>query len=260
MKAVCFSDTHRTPIPFTLPEADFGLFSGDCCMPGKEAELRAFVKWFAEQPVKHKIFVPGNHDWFTEREDAKTRGIMKANGITYLNNEGVELDGIKIYGTPIQPFFCNWAHNVMEDEKRAEYYAKIPNDLDILITHCPPFGILDWVPRSFFGAEIRESVGCRELLKAVQRANPRFHVFGHIHCARGEQKAFGTHFVNAAICTEAYVLSGLPISINLDRPIPAYFSESIGNFHDGNVSSESFLNNHAEILEENEIAAKEEDL
>lgn len=218
MKAVCFSDTHMTPIPFTLPEADFGIFAGDCCMPGKEAELRSFVKWFSEQPVKHKIFVAGNHDWFTERQPEKTQGAMTAFGIHYLCNSGIELDGINIYGTPIQPFFCNWAWNVILPQDRAAHYANIPDGLDILVTHCPPFGILDWVPRNFMGQTVLENCGCHQLLKAVKRASPRFHVFGHIHCARGTDKAFGTTFINAAICNEEYGLDGRPIEIGLDKP------------------------------------------
>ena len=211
MKAACFSDTHHTPPPISLPEADFGIFAGDCSMPGKEAELRSFVQWYAQQPVTHKIFVPGNHDWFTERQEEKTKGIMAGNGIIYLNNSGVTLDGISIWGTAVQPFFCNWAWNYPYENVREDWYSKIPDGVDILVTHCPPYGILDENPCG-------DLCGCPALRRQVIRAAPRFHVFGHIHCARGIEKAFGTTFVNASICTEAYTVGGDAIIIDLDRP------------------------------------------
>jgi Icc-related predicted phosphoesterase len=223
MKAACFSDTHKTPIQFTLPEVEFGIFSGDCCLPGKREELVNFLIWFSQQPVKHKIFVPGNHDWFTQRNETQTIEYMKQYGIHYLRDSGIELEGYKFYGSPTQPFFCNWAWNFHFPEERAASFANIPSDLDVLITHCPPYGILDQVPRNFLGATVWESVGCKMLKQAVIRSKPRYHVFGHIHCSRGVERVFswfdvkfGTTFVNAAICNEGYEMDGRPIIIDID--------------------------------------------
>ena len=143
---------------------------------------------------------------------------MSANGITYLNNSGVEIEGVRIYGSAAQPFFCDWAWNVESQASRAAIFAQIPNNLDILVTHCPPFGILDGIPRVMFDTEFLECVGCKALLEAVKRAQPRFHVFGHIHESRGVSKSFGTTFINASICDCKYKMTGSTIEIDLEVP------------------------------------------
>jgi len=222
MKAVCFSDTHKTPIPFNLPKADFGIFAGDCSLSGQRKELEDFLHWYSSQPVKEKIFVAGNHDWFTYRNENQTRKMMSDYGITYLRDDGIEMHGYKFYGTPIQPFFCNWAWNQSSPEERDKAYNKIPEGIDVLITHCPPFGVLDTVYHYYHigGTYIEEYVGCPRLLSAVQKKQPKFHVFGHIHCSRGVSQVEGirTRFVNSAICDEAYDLSNTPMIIDLDNP------------------------------------------
>lgn len=221
MKAICFSDTHRTPLvgKFQLPEADFGFFSGDCSMPGKEAEYRSFIDWFADQPVKHKVFVPGNHDWYTETNLITAMRIAEIKGIIVLINEEVTLDGYRVYGTPVQPFFCDWSWNYPHLNARESYFSMIPDGLDVLITHCPPYGILDETPPNSFNNGNPEHVGCTSLRDNVYRAKPRFHVFGHIHHSYGQLRRDGTHFVNASICTEQYKLTNAPILIDLDEKI-----------------------------------------
>jgi Icc-related predicted phosphoesterase len=219
MKAVCFSDTHKTPLldKLELPEADFGLFAGDCSFRGKEAEYRSFIDWFANQPVTHKVFVPGNHDWYTETNLIKAMRIAEIRGVVFLSNTEVTLDGYRIYGTPIQPEFMNWAWNQPLLCNRDACFAKIPEGLDVLITHCPPYGILDDTPPNVFNKGNPENVGCTALRDHVLRAKPRFHVFGHIHHSYGQKSQDGTLFVNASICTEKYQLTNNPIIIDLDQ-------------------------------------------
>ena len=48
-----------------------------------------------------------------------------------------------------------------------------PN-VDIMLTHGPPMGILDKTWRG-------EAVGCDHLLRAARRSRPLLHCFGHIH-------------------------------------------------------------------------------
>jgi Icc-related predicted phosphoesterase len=209
--AVCFSDTHKNLLnrSFNLPESDFGIFAGDCCMKGDEEELRAFMDWYSVQPVKHKIFVPGNHDGFTEQSTDIARRISDDAGVILLINEGVTIDNISIFGTPIQPFFCNWFWNVRSGTKRAEIYKLIPDGLDVLITHCPPKGVLDMVHRG-------EHVGCPVLRNRIDKVLPRFHVFGHIHEDYGHQEVNGTMCINACLCDERYDLHHRAVMIDLD--------------------------------------------
>jgi Icc-related predicted phosphoesterase len=217
MKMVCFSDTHYTPPKLDLPEADIAVCAGDVCFKGKEAEYRSFIDWYEKQPIKHKILVPGNHDWFTEDKTDFAKSIAKSHGVILLINDLIEVDGIKIYGTPVQPFFCDWAWNYHYPNARDAYFSQIPEGIDVLVTHCPPFGILDETPPSSWNNNEGEHVGDQVLAKHVWRAKPRFHVFGHIHHSYGIMYKYGTKFINAAICTEQYTPDNPPIVVDLDE-------------------------------------------
>jgi Icc-related predicted phosphoesterase len=113
--------------------------------------------------------------------------LCKNYGVVLLNDSGVKFKGLHIWGSPVQPWFHNWAFNRMRSEAMATtshpfiggHWDKIPKNIDILITHGPPYGILDETTRG------RESVGCEELLKKVEEIRPVLHVFGHIHEERG---------------------------------------------------------------------------
>jgi Icc-related predicted phosphoesterase len=102
----------------------------------------------------------------------------------------------------------DWAFNLQRGPALREKWALIPEGTDVLITHGPPFGILDWTARG-------ERVGCEDLLEAVRRVKPRLHVFGHIHEGYGEHEQDGTRFVNASICTEAYQPTNAPIVVDV---------------------------------------------
>ena len=199
---VCISDTH-TYEKFPIPEGDILLHSGDISFRGTFVEMNRAMKWLGSLPHKHKVFVCGNHDWLGETDPLLMEELAKENGVIYLNDSGVELMGLKIWGSPVQPEFCNWAFNRKRGEEIARHWAKIPDDTQVLVTHGPPKDILDWVDR---GDGSREYVGCEELRKRVdQLSNLRLHSFGHIHCAAGEYvDPNGKLFVNAAICTEEY--------------------------------------------------------
>ena len=222
--AVCFSDTHLR-IPFDLPKAQFGIMAGDACNQGSEGDLREFVAWYARQDVVHKIYVPGNHDIFCEHKMAMAKRICEINNIILLHNAGVTLDGISFWGTATQPFFCNWAFNVMDARDRAIDFSLIPANVDVLVTHCPPYGILDQTPPTAWNNRSNdEHVGCHALLTAVRGSKPRFHIFGHIHHSYGQITKDGTFFVNAAVCTEQYKQTNPPIMVDLnDKPEPITF-------------------------------------
>src|SRR5690606_11518487 len=135
-------------------------------------------------PHKRKIFVAGNHDWLFEKDDDRARGLLDP-GISYLQDSSTEIDGLKIYGSPWQPRFFDWAFNLNRGREMAEKWAMIPDEIDILITHGRPHGILDLVPRQGWN----ENTGCEELRKRVEQLSHlgrlKLHVFGHIHCGYG---------------------------------------------------------------------------
>lgn len=208
MRFVCLSDTHLRH-NFKVPEGDVLLHAGDATWKGNESELVKFIGWFASHPHKHKVFVAGNHDWGFQEDRAKWEEALKHGGITYLQDSGVTIDGFKIWGSPWQPEFCNWAFNLPRHttELRGRW-ALIPDDTDVLITHGPPKGILD---RTNGRYDAPENVGCYDLRERVSNLHRlKLHVFGHIHCAYGsDTRALReggqvVRFVNASVCDENY--------------------------------------------------------
>jgi len=135
---------------------------------------------------------------------------------TYLQDEEVVIDGIKFYGSPWQPEFMNWAFNLPRGEKLAEVWSHIPDDTDVLITHCPPYGKLDLVINEY-SDENGEMVGCKDLAERIMSLKKlKLHVFGHIHCSHGECfDQNSVHYVNASICTEEYLADNRPIIVDI---------------------------------------------
>ena len=206
-KIVCISDTHSKHRQFSLPDGDILVHAGDIMNSGWEGtEVRDFNVWLGEQPHRHKIVIAGNHDWLFEKHRS-TRNLL-TNAI-YLENSGVEIEGLKFWGSPAQPEFCNWAFNYKRGEDIDRIWKLIPDDTDVLITHGPPAGILDWIKPG------RESLGCRNLREAIKRVKPKLHVFGHIHGGHGEDEIPPTKFVNASLLNEAYQPAYKPIVVEL---------------------------------------------
>jgi Icc-related predicted phosphoesterase len=198
MRIVAISDTHCMHDRITVPDGDVLVHAGDACGRGETAELKAFTDWMFSQPHMHKVFVPGNHDWDAWRRPKWWRSMFAGLGMHCLIDDAIELDGVKFYGSPWQPEFCNWAFNLPRGKALAEVWARIPDDTNVLVTHGPPAGILDTVgDRSCGCHDLRKRVGQLEQLKA--------HVFGHIHYSAGSRRGHrNALFVNAAICTETY--------------------------------------------------------
>ncbi|MGE0191576.1 MAG: metallophosphatase domain-containing protein [Planctomycetota bacterium] len=204
MRICCISDTHGHRID--VPDGDVLIHAGDRTNVGTLRQVAAAHAWLASLPHRHKIVIAGNHDFAFEREAAQARALMT--GVTYLEDEQVEIEGLRIYGSPWQPRCFDWAFNKDRGADLREVWARIPEDVDILVTYGPPHGILDRVHRG-------EHVGCEELRCAVQRVRPRLHVFGHIHEAYGEHVEDGVHYVNASTCTLEYVPSNAPVLVEL---------------------------------------------
>lgn len=208
---ICISDTHNRHEQIIIPEGDVLVHAGDATVRGTLGEIEDFLAWFSAQPHKYKIFIAGNHDWLFEIDNKFARLLTANFNITYLQDSAVEIEGLKIYGAPWQPRFFDWAFNLNRGAEIAEKWKLIPLDTDVLITHGPPHGILDEVPRLYS----HENTGCEELRKKVDTIKPRLHVFGHIHCGYGARKLFGTKFINAATCDEQYEPTQPPIVVDL---------------------------------------------
>jgi Icc-related predicted phosphoesterase len=121
----------------------------------------------------------------------------------------VEIDGVKIYGSPWQPEFYNWAFNLPRGEKLAEKWGKIPEGLDILVTHGPAFGMVDATIQGI-------SVGCHDLFQRVVKVKPKIHACGHIHWSYGQKTFDGIEFINASILNEGYFYENKPIAIEFN--------------------------------------------
>lgn len=188
MKIWFISDTHTKHGFLDIPDdVDMVIFSGDMSnqkVPSMNSnECLEFLDWFKSLVhIKYKILVAGNHDTAIEHGLITRCDIHSS--IIYLEHESVTIEGIKIFGSPYTPAFgTGWAFNVPRGSL-SSYWADIPMDTDILVTHGPPKGILDLTQydkrigsdgTSFF------QCGCKELLMRIKEVKPKYHAFGHIH-------------------------------------------------------------------------------
>jgi Icc-related predicted phosphoesterase len=184
------------------------LHAGDLSSTGAFIQINRFLDWYASLPFKHKIFIAGNHDFgFEQMSDIQDT--YKDKGVIYLMDNSVEVEGLKIYGSPWQPRFYDWAFNV-DRTRIAEKWALIPEGMDIIMTHGPVHGILDYTPTYV-------NVGCEALYDKIIQLKPKIYVSGHIHFARGIKSFNNTLFVNASVLDESYTYTNKPIVIEIDE-------------------------------------------
>jgi Icc-related predicted phosphoesterase len=183
MKIWHISDTHTYHRLLDVPtDIDMVVFSGDCSNPRdpytNEPEVRGFIDWYSSLKIPVKIFVAGNHDTSIEKRLVTKEDFTK-HGIIYLENESITIDGIKIFGSPFSPTFgYGWAFNKDRNKLERIWRKIIDEDVDIVINHGPPKGILDL---SFDRAGNLERCGDKSLLNRVMEVNPKLCLFGHIH-------------------------------------------------------------------------------
>ncbi len=186
----CLSDLHGD-----LPHLDGGdllIVAGDLTANDSVPGWRKFFRWLKKQNYKKKVYIAGNHDGFLKNclnsnevidlylcTGANDVDLEPNDEFEYLRDSGTEFGGLKIFGSPWTPPFCDWHFMLPPDQIKAKWDL-IPNDTDILITHGPPFGILDT-------PEINgKRCGCPHLREALERVKPQLHVFGHIHGSYGQ--------------------------------------------------------------------------
>jgi len=204
MKIVAFADSHGRhkkikKLPGGMPEGDVLVVAGDFSPKGEIEMVHSFANWLGKLPHKEKIVVAGNHDKTFESGDLRclAEGYIK-NVAHYLIDSEVVINGVKFYGSPWQPAFCNWAFNLPRGERLRKVWQAVPEDTDVLITHGPPMGILD-VP-----IYKEEHVGCADLEEELGRIKPKVHIFGHIHHSYGMVEKDGTRFYNSSVVGEDY--------------------------------------------------------
>ena len=233
MKIIAISDTHTFHKYLTLkgmgsilPEGDLLIHSGDLTGLGHRDEVEEVFKWFAEIAPYYThgiVFIAGNHDKsfdpkynYLDNQRKKPDWLEEKlatlpSNVHYLENSGLEIEGLKIWGSPITPWFYGdrWAFNKHRGEEINNVWNTIPNDTDIIITHGPPAKIGDFIPSS------REYVGCSDLLHRIQVIQPKLVCFGHIHESYGAHKVDETLYVNASICDANYDPTNKPHVIEL---------------------------------------------
>ena len=209
-RIVCLSDTHNCNEQIVVPDGDILIHAGDATFNGTVEEIERFNDWFAGLPHPHKVFIAGNHDWLFERDNNAARSLLDES-ITYLQDSAAEVAGLRFYGSPWQPHYFFWAFNLDRGAPLAAKWSMIPEDTEILVTHCPPHGIWDTVARSF-GVEHGGCEDLRDRVRELQgKGSLKLHVFGHFHHGHGREQHDQIVFVNASTCDEAYLPTQAPL-------------------------------------------------
>lgn len=224
MIVTLISDTHTKHEIITkdLPGGDLLLHSGDIMNSGYEKQdVINFCNWYSSiTNYKSKVFIAGNHDRMFQDFPETIEDILKFHkDIDYIQDDTFVLygdgpegnspeDNIRIYGSPWQPWFYDWAFNLPRNSfELSSKWEAIPKNIDILLTHGPAWGILDTVT-----GKRDLNLGCELLTKRIQQIQPKIHVCGHIHTGYGYVFKNGTHFFNASVLDEQYKYTQKPIT------------------------------------------------
>jgi Icc-related predicted phosphoesterase len=207
MKLVLISDTHCQHKALKIPQCDILIHAGDFTHRGEEHLTIDFMKWFESQTqCTNKLFVSGNHDFLSERDPVKFRQLVAthAPSCTYLEDESVVVEGYKVHGSPVSPWFHDWAFNRNRGLDIQKHWDMIPSDTEILITHGPILGYGDTL--SAYGSEPGKQVGCANLLSTIDARlkDLKLHISGHIHEGAGIYAHGFITVVNASMLDERY--------------------------------------------------------
>ena len=200
IKICAVSDTHSYQWDVKIPKCDIFIFAGDA---GLTDNVRAwdFYNWLDNLDACYKVIVMGNHDSICERVGKEICKEFFNNAI-YLENQSVEIEGIKIWGSPFSKMFNNW-YFMRYDNELKEIWDTIPEDTDIVVTHGPAFGWLDRVGW--------KNEGSQTLRDRLEEIKPKYHICGHIHSEHNIVQKRNTIIVNASILDNDYKMSFEPI-------------------------------------------------
>lgn len=215
-----------------LFKVDVIVCSGDISGMGRESEVTSFFKWWKTLPCQYKVLIAGNHDlcfdshingvdiqnmwdsnpspypgWLQDELDS----YRASYGHYYLENQGVEIEGVKFWGSPITPTFgYGWAFNKNRGDAIKEVWKSIPMGTDVVITHGPVNCHVDWVPSNNYYA------GCDDLRNRIKQVKPLLHLSGHIHEGYGYSYDQDTNYFNGSICNLHYEPVNAPWIIEAD--------------------------------------------
>lgn len=215
----CISDLHGAQ-PH-LEGGDLLIIAGDLTARDTYDEYLEFQRWANKLDYSEIIIIAGNHEGLIQNTDIVYDFLYE---FTYLQDSGTKFDGLKIWGSPWTLPFCDW-HFMLPPDEIKKKWDLIPDDTDILVTHGPPFYVLDSIHVHEFDlqrmqkCESTKYLGCRHLREALDRVKPKLHVFGHIHGGYGQclykHQGPNTICVNAAIMNERYEPVNKPIRVIL---------------------------------------------
>lgn len=210
------------------------IHAGDFTKYGRISELQDFIEWFQEFPHEHKIFISGNHDRcmtnhkneslpVNPRQKKRIDDILQEaffeHDIIYLHNSGKTIDGVTFYGSPYSSTLPDWFFNT-EDEENQDIWSRIFDHTDVLITHGPPKGTLDYL-----GGEWEEHVGDEKLAERKENLDLKAHIFGHIHGNNGSK---GSCY-NVSVLNEEYELEWKPQIIEIELESSEFNTETNGD-------------------------------
>lgn len=186
-RIVAIADTHNEHARLAVPDGDVLIHAGDLTGRGTLPELERVADWLRSLPHPHKVVIAGNHDFGLQRNPVAARALF--HDLTFLEDSEATVAGLRLWGSPWQPWFHDWAFNLRRGPAIDAKWQLIPQGIDVLVTHGPPLGYGDRVLDG-------ERVGCADLLRHLTRVQPKLHLFGHIHEARGEWQFGPTRVVN----------------------------------------------------------------
>ena len=208
MRLVAIADTHGNHEDLVLPAGDILIHACDVSMRGEEHEITNFLSWFKDLNYRHKILIAGNHDFYFERATYEEIDKILPSNVIYLKDSGTSIDSLNIWGSPITPWFFNWAFNRRRGDPIRRHWDLIPDNTQILITHGPCYRILDTNSEG-------QHVGCNDLFNRIRYLKLNAHVFGHAHDSYGMIEKFGTKFINASVVNDKYELVNQPIVFDI---------------------------------------------
>jgi len=211
---VCISDLHEHLVE--IPACDLLLIAGNVsfAFKGDRATKHAYLagefkQWLGRVPATEIVLVAGNHD-----QSIEAWGVPDGLRCHYLQDARIELFALRIWGTPWQPWFYDWAFNAPHRDGEAFLASKfdaIPADTDIVVAHGLPHGHGDHTSAAIH-------VGSTAMAATLARVKPRLMVCGHIHEAAGRYRLGETEVVNASLVDARYQPVNPPVEIQLCAP------------------------------------------
>ena len=221
---VCISDTHNMHDVLTKEISELYddnsdtlnilIHAGDMTNRGSYSELDNIAKWFVSNNYDYTFLISGNMDGIgldsnsqygrTDKNKIDGHKLFNSysnnkNHIYYLENESYYIKeiGLNIYGSPYTLQFVG-GFQIYSDKQSDEIWKKIPENTDILITHGPPYKILD---STSHGANVGDKILKRHV---EQRIKAKYMIFGHVHESFGKYYDATSHVTYANVAQYNY--------------------------------------------------------